>query len=557
MPSKMINHPIFTYQTRLALDADQDARLTAYAALYGQAERSLFAALRAGGSLNPLKRTFLKRFGVTARQFNALRVGLDGKIAAIQERRPQLIAEAEIRIRRAEKVIIKMIRRAAQPSSPEKSQKDRKALHEKKRRLATLKARYAALKDDHQAGVVRLCFGGKKLFRAQFALEENGYADHAAWQSDWHAARHSQFFVLGSQDETAGNQSCQAVLADDRTLTLHLRLPPALATQGTHITIPSVRFSYGQEAVEVALQSSHRIATRTVTGKPTVKRIGTALSYRFVRDARGWRVFVSVAAPAVPVTTRRAAGAIGIDINADHLALAETDRFGNLTATRRLDLVTYGKTSEQAQALVGDVVTQIAAHARAAAKPVVVERLDFSRKKAALEDVNRRRARMLSSLVYNKILSGLRAACFRAGVEVITVNPAYTSVIGAVNHARQKGISVHQGAAYVLARRGLRLSERPTVREAIVPTRNGGHVAFALPVRNRVKHVWSFWSRVRSDLKVAHAAHVRRGAHKTAPPPLRPRDGAGLGAVWTSPARSRSANRQQHCSADVLPDAPF
>ena len=281
--------------------------------------------------------------------------------------------------------------------------------------------------------------------------------------------------------------------------------------------------------MEQALRSSRRVPAQTAAGKLVVKRVGTAISYRFVRDAKGWLVFVSVAAPAVPVTTVRLAGAIGFDINADHLALAETDRFGNLIETQRLDLITYGKTTDQAKALMGDVVAKIATLARQAGKPVVVEQLDFSRKKAELEAVNRRKARMLSSFSYNKILSGLKAACFREGVEVITVNPAYTSVIGAVNHAQQKGISVHQGAAYAVARRGLRLSERPTVREAVVPTRNGGHVTFALPVRNRAKHVWSFWSRVRSSLKAAHAAHVRRGDHKTAPPPLTSRDGTGLG----------------------------
>lgn len=37
-----------------------------------------------------------------------------------------------------------------------------------------------------------------------------------------------------------------------------------------------------------------------------------------------------------------------LDINADHLALAETGRFGNLMEIKRLDCVTHGKTVEQA-----------------------------------------------------------------------------------------------------------------------------------------------------------------------------------------------------------------
>ena len=75
--------PIFTYQARPVLDAQQAAVLDTYADLYGRAERSLFADLQAGGTINDLKRVFLPRFGITARQFNAIRVSLEGKIDSI------------------------------------------------------------------------------------------------------------------------------------------------------------------------------------------------------------------------------------------------------------------------------------------------------------------------------------------------------------------------------------------------------------------------------------------------------------------------------------------
>jgi len=97
-----------------------------------------------------------------------------------------------------------------------------------------------------------------------------------------------------------------------------------------------------------------------------------------------------------------------------------------------------------------------------------------------LEATGPRRARMISSFAYRLVGTSVKSACFRAGVETIEVNPAYTSVTGAVNHARRRGIPVHQGAAYAIARRGLGLSERPTVRKAVVPARNGAHVTFDL-----------------------------------------------------------------------------
>ncbi|MBK6998642.1 MAG: IS200/IS605 family accessory protein TnpB-related protein [Rhodoferax sp.] len=315
-------------------------------------------------------------------------------------------------------------------------------------------------------------------------------------------------------------------------------------------------FAYGYAQIKAALATSQRIHTQTKDGKPTVKRISTALSYRFVRDDKGWRIFVSVEVRPVEQVSRQELGAIGVDLNADHLAVAETDRFGNLIGTRRIDLITYGKTQDQAKALIGDAAVALAAQAQAAGKPIVLETLNFQKKKAELETTDPKQARLLSSFACNKVASSIKAAAFRAGVEIIEVNPAYTSVIGAVNYAQAKGISVHQGAAYAIARRGLGLSERLTVQMGLVPARNGGHVTFDLPARNRSKHVWSFWSKVRTKLKAAHVAPGRCGAHKTAPPPL-PLASPGVCPIWNSTARSRGANRSQNCSGNVWPDVPF
>ena len=65
------------------------------------------------------------------------------------------------------------------------------------------------------------------------------------------------------------------------------------------------------------------------------------------------------------------------------------------------------------------------------------------------------------ALPTGKLFSACERAAFRAGVEVLEVHPAYTSTIGAVNHAARFGISIHQGAAIAIARRSLGLSERP------------------------------------------------------------------------------------------------
>ena len=154
----MSERPIFTYQTRPVLGDGQALVLDAYAELYGRTERSLFAAMQAGGKLNDLKRDFLPRFGITARQFNAVRIGLDGKIDSIKQRRPDLILEAQAKIKKAAKVIARLTAKKTVRADK---------LHQKKRRLAMLQARLSAMQADQAAGKVRLCFGSKKLFHAQ------------------------------------------------------------------------------------------------------------------------------------------------------------------------------------------------------------------------------------------------------------------------------------------------------------------------------------------------------------------------------------------------------
>ena len=148
------------------------------------------------------------------------------------------------------------------------------------------------------------------------------------------------------------------------------------------------------------------------------------------------------------------------DLNADHLAVAETDSSGNCIKAWRVPLVTYGKSQHQAAALIGDAVASVVEYGREVGKPIVIEKLDFRRKKAVLEGESRKYSRMLSSFSYGKVKAYLISRGYREGVEVHQVNPAFSSVIGRVKFMERYGLSVHQAAALVLARRLLGCSER-------------------------------------------------------------------------------------------------
>ena len=389
--------------------------------------------------------------------------------------------------------------------------------------MANLRFRRSGLEADIVAGRVRLCFGSKKLWRKQYDLKVNGYACHDAWLEEWRAARSDEFFVLGSRDETAGCQLCVTSVADDGRLTLRLRMPDCLANQhGKYLVIEGVRFAYGHEQVLAALGSNADYAAyRRQLGEKAARAtdLGQAISYRFKWYGKGWRVFVSTQMMEVPVVTDRRRGAIGVDLNADHLAVAETDASGTCINAWRVPLVTYGKNTNQAEALIGDAVASVVQYAREAGKPIVIEKLDFRQKKAALEGESRRYSRMLSSFSYGKIKAYFISRGYREGVEVKQVNPAFSSVIGRVKFMERYGLTGHQAAALVLARRSLGFSER-IPRRWVCPIGNGVQVAFTVPVRKRVKHVWTYWGAVSGQLRPALAAQHRLGKRRRRPNPV-------------------------------------
>ena len=497
-----------SYQTRIAayegIDRSVgDAALSAYAALYGKVQHKLFAVVAAGRSAVSKKSEYIDKHGIPARMFNAVRVSLEGKVSAVRE--SQLLQLDSLRRR--------VSRQGKQVDKAEKECQWRQ-VHGKRRRLANLKFRLAGLEADIAAGRVRLCFGSKKLWRKQHHLEQNGYASHEEWQQDWRDVRSNEFFVLGSRDETAGCQLCVAAINDDGTLTLRLRMPDGLAeSHGKYLVVPNVRFASGHDVVLAALGSNTEYAvyrTRSmVRRRPRATTLGQAISYRFKRDAKGWRVFATTELPEVEITTDRRRGAIGVDLNADHLAVAETDASGNYVKAWRVPLVTYGKSNHQAEALIGDAVSGVVGYARGVGKPLVIERLDFRQKKAVLEGESRKYARMLSSFSYGKVKAYFLSRGYREGVEIVAVNPAYSSVVGRVKFMERYGLTVHQAAALVLARRYLGCSER-IPRRWVCPIGNGVQVAFTVPVRKRVKHVWTYWGAITGQLRLALAAQHRR-----------------------------------------------
>ena len=85
-------------------------------------------------------------------------------------------------------------------------------------------------------------------------------------------------------------------------------------------------------------------------------------------------------------------------------------------------------------------------------------------------------ARMLSSLFDARCRQLIEAKCLRAGVELVKIDPTYTSTVGAAKYASGQDWSVHAAAA-VIVRRRQKLTERPLRTDTVirVPVRGGRH----------------------------------------------------------------------------------
>jgi len=161
------------------------------------------------------------------------------------------------------------------------------------------------------------------------------------------------------------------------------------------------------------------------------------------------------------ITITRENGVIGIDINAYpfHLALAYTSRDGNLEKYERISLNgLLDGNADKREYLSWQIAHQVVEIAKREGKAIVVENLDKIPKGRRGDGMPKLRQK-LQKWIYKGLLEKIEVVCKREGVQLIKVNPAYTSVIGKLKYSPMLGIDKDVAGAYVIARRGLGFKE--------------------------------------------------------------------------------------------------
>ncbi|HBW59202.1 MAG TPA: transposase, partial [Thermoanaerobacter sp.] len=172
--------------------------------------------------------------------------------------------------------------------------------------------------------------------------------------------------------------------------------------------------------------------------------------------------FISIEEKLPPITIKKDNGIIGIDVNAYpfHLALAFTSKDGNLEKYQSISLNELLEVnSEKRQYLEWQIAHKIIKIAKEESKAIAIENLEKLPKGKRGDGFVKLRIR-LQKWSYKRLLSKIEILAKRNGIELVKVNPAYTSLIGKLKYSPQYNIDKDIAGAYVIARRGLGYKEK-------------------------------------------------------------------------------------------------
>ncbi|MFA5135272.1 MAG: hypothetical protein WC505_05840 [Patescibacteria group bacterium] len=459
--------PIVSYATRVPTECC--AYCESYALIFNTAQRRLHAARQKPNfDANRTKREHQIKYGINARQYNGIKIDLDGKESSRAETHKAHVIATEASVI----ALTKKVKDLKAEIKKEDKAKTRFILHQKQRRLYNQRAKLKTLESTKP----KLCFGSKKLFLAQYNLKENGYKNHVEWKKVWRKTRSSTFVLVGSSGETQGNSIAQLVEQQDGSFTLTLRTAPGLVGQfGPVVVFENLEFHYDRNGKNNAIHDIRAALEQ-----------GDALTFRFHRGKKNrWTVHVSLHRSEVEIVSNRRNGRVGVDINNGSLDAAFVDFEGNMKDYLSIPFKTSKSANhDQIAASIGEAVKKIIAFAVLHKAPVVIEKLDFTGKKKAMRDQGLPQRAMLAAFSYSAVTAIIKSRAWREGIEVFFVTPAYSSVIGYVKYQSQYGINSGVAAGIVLARRNLRRSERCPLSEAYTPK----------SPEDGLRHVWSRWA---------------------------------------------------------------
>ena len=432
-------------------------------AVYSKAYRSAFSRINHGQkNLNQLAKDLQNEYGLKSRAANSIARDTKSRHQAGLELAKEQAKDLQASISRKKKRMKKLKKKVKENSGKAAAgrlddhelsvyRKQKQELWRLGQLIPELEAKLKRWKKDIKNRHVRLCFGTKKLFKAQYHLEENGLSSHEEWKEIFVRNREKMMYLCGKNDEQNGNQLCRLIRMEDGSWQIGV-LPVLKPKKGQDRIITG--------PVMIIHIPGLELLNQVFDGYEAKQPMKQAISVRILRRKKGHYVQFYLHRPKPDGwNTSSFEGVIGLDFNADHIALCETDRKGNIIYARRIGLPGLGKKNHSYNQGIDQMraaIKKITAEARSKGKDLVIEDLDFCAKKSDLQK-NKTYNRMITRLAYSQYTKAVKRRCFKDNVDLKIVDPAYTSRKAKETVCKEYGINVHPGAACMIARRGLGL----------------------------------------------------------------------------------------------------
>ncbi len=176
---------------------------------------------------------------------------------------------------------------------------------------------------------------------------------------------------------------------------------------------------------------------------------------KFIKGEIRYFAHVSYEVPEPQIRIGFQQGAIGLDFNYNFIMLGNIDQNGTFLSYQKIpfrNLHSYRK--DRRDDYVSFKADKVIRYCLNKGKGLILEDLSFGQSFTYSKKRNRKLNQLKTSM-----LALLERKCTRHGIAVRKVHPAYTTIIGALKYSWSLNLSDHVFASYVIARRGLGLSE--------------------------------------------------------------------------------------------------
>ena len=393
--------------------------------------------------INLLNTKLQNEYSISRRTANSIIKTVQGRINSIRELKKTEIKQKQYKLEKISEKLKKLIPvlMDLKLKAEKNDIKDLMKYKNFKTKIAFMKIRkdklvnkIKSLNYQIETNKFKITFGTKKLFRKN--LEE------------FLNKRDNQIIFLGSKDETSCNQTFQLkYITKINQFIIKVRKDFKYKNEKGE-----ERYAYGK-----CFFNNHKKLLKEILTSQS-----SPLTYRIIkRKNKYYLQCIFEIDNRNTILTRKNYGVIGVDFNKGFLAVSQTNKYGHLIKT---DKMAYrfgnGNKTKNDLLLIINKLTELAIYT---GKDIVIEDLNFLKKKSKAvkgkSEKGKKYNKMLHSLAYRMFLDRTEQICNKKNVGLIKVNPAWTSWIAENKFCDKMKLNLHNGAAFVIARRGMNIKD--------------------------------------------------------------------------------------------------